>query len=192
MRRSGSDSAERDSRRIDVALSFAQVGRESAARAARSSEQHRCLPRPVGPAMLDEVEEGRLGPVQVVQHDDERALTRDPLEERPGSPGRSPRRCAFTGDPFGRSSSASVSSSRGTSIGGQYVMPSPYGRQRPSRIVASPSARSRNSRTRRDLPIPAVPRMVNRWRPPSGPFERLPRAGKARSRDPPSARRAGA
>ena len=126
-------------------------------------EQHRCLLRPVG-HVLDEVEEGRLGPVQVVQHDDERALTRDPLEERPGSPGDLLGDArAFTGDPFVQLVGFPSSSRRRTSISGQYVMPSPYGRQRPSRIVASPSARSRNSRTRRDLPIPAVPRMVNRY-----------------------------
>ena len=39
-------------------------------------------------------------------------------------------------------------------------MPSPYGRQRPTTTVASPSIPPRNSRSSRDLPIPAGPATV--------------------------------
>jgi hypothetical protein len=39
---------------------------------------------------------------------------------------------------------------------GQYVTPSPYGRERPVRIVER-STPSMNSRASRDLPTPAVP-----------------------------------
>ena len=43
---------------------------------------------------------------------------------------------------------------------GQYVIPSPYGRQRPRRTSAESPTRSRKSATRRDLPIPAGPSSV--------------------------------
>ena len=46
------------------------------------------------------------------------------------------------------------------STSGQYVIPSPYERQRPRRTSAESPTRSRKSATRRDLPIPAGPSSV--------------------------------
>ena len=43
---------------------------------------------------------------------------------------------------------------------GQNVIPSPYGRQRPTRTPASPATPSRSSRASRDLPIPGWPSTV--------------------------------
>ena len=164
---SRSDSAsERDSRRIDVALSLppAQVGRESSSsgRATVSSsigasrvQSATCSTRSrnVGSAQCRSSSTTTSGRSRATRSRSVRVA--QAISSAMPAPSRVIRSC---------SSSASVSSSRRrTSISGQYVMPSPYGRQRPSRIVASPSARSRNSRTRRDLPIPAVPRMVNRY-----------------------------
>ena len=73
-------------------------------------------------------------------------------------------------------------------------MPSPYGRQRPTTTAASRSASSRNSRSSRDLPIPAGPvtvtsrhRRRSRQR-----FEAGCGAFAARLAVPPAVRRAGA
>ena len=60
----------------------------------------------------------------------------------------------------GASKSSRPAASFTTSPTGKNVIPSPYGRQRPRRTVASPSD-PRNSSTSRDLPTPGVPRTVN-------------------------------
>ena len=45
-------------------------------------------------------------------------------------------------------------------MSGQYVMPAPYGRHRPRRIMESARRRARHSPTRRDFPIPGSPSNV--------------------------------
>ena len=69
-----------------VRLSAAPVGSDvEQLRAGRADQQDRRLPRPVGD-VLDEVEQCRLRPVDVVDHDDERAFRRERLEQSPGRP----------------------------------------------------------------------------------------------------------
>ena len=48
-------------------------------------------------------------------------------------------------------------SARTISATGQYVMPSPYGRHRPTTVVASSATSPSSARTSRDLPIPGAP-----------------------------------
>ena len=120
--------------------------------------------------VLDEREEHRLGPVRVVEHDDERAVSGEPrrtASERPRSPPRrrlsSPTRpvsCAIASATLRASSAGARSASSFAtassppsfssmpaacltiSASGQNVMPSPYGRHRPCSTVArSPSSR---------------------------------------------------
>ncbi len=103
--------------------------------------------------MLDEVDEDGLGPLQVVDDDDLRPLGRR------ASSSRRKASCVSGGDvPMTESGSTPIAIRISTS--GQYVMPSPYERQRPRRTSAESPTRSRKSATRRDLPIPAGPRSV--------------------------------
>ena len=60
----------------------------------------------------------------------------------------------------GAASGPTPAASRTISRSGQNVMPSPYGRQRPRRIVARCSRSASSSRTRRLFPTPASPRTV--------------------------------
>ena len=76
------------SRRIDVALRLPapQPGRVSKQLRSRDAdEQDREIAREVGD-VLDQVEERRLGPVEVVDHDDERPCSRERLEQPPDGP----------------------------------------------------------------------------------------------------------
>ena len=135
----------------DVALSFppAQPGRASRSSGrARQTSRIGGLARPVGD-VLDQVEERWLGPVDVVEDDDE-ALAVGASASTAGVPPRrsppvvrAPRRLPSAGwgapvesleRPRASSSSSSSprpGSSRTISPIGQYVIPSPYGRQRP-------------------------------------------------------------
>ena len=68
--------------------------------------------------------------------------------------------CVSGGDvPITESGSTPIAIRISTS--GQYVIPSPYERQRPRRTSAESPTRSRKSATRRDFPIPAGPSSVN-------------------------------
>ena len=49
--------------------------------------------------VLDEVEQGRFGPLQVVEHDDDRAVGREPLEEAADRPEELLDGCGLGGDP---------------------------------------------------------------------------------------------
>ena len=66
-----------------------------------------------------------------------------------------PRLAIFPRATSGASSSTIAAASRTISTSGQNVMPRPYGRQRPRRVVAVEPIWSKNSSTRRDLPTPA-------------------------------------
>ena len=99
-----------------------------------------------------EVEECGLGPVDVVEQHHQRALVCEPLEDDPD------RRNGLVAE-----LRLGQAASRSASLSAQYVIASPYGRQRPWSTVATPSTPSANSRTRRDLPTPACPSSVNRW-----------------------------
>ena len=107
--------------------------------------------------VLDEVEEARLGPVDVLEEDDERSRPGERLQQLPCPPdellagelrrarGRSPTRRAPPPRRRPRAPRASASATsvvsrsrmpaacRTASASGQKVMPSPYGRQRPRR-----------------------------------------------------------
>ena len=145
------------------------IGRVRVERAERQRLRGGIAPRPVGPLLeqlrpreaqdqqrdaldparevLDEIEEGRLGPVHVVEADDQRTLTSERLEPPPDLredllAGPSER---FVGKdlPHGPERDSL-----------------PYGRQRPTRTPASPATPSRSSRASRDLPIPGWPSTV--------------------------------
>ena len=66
-------------------------------RTRKAEQQDRRVERPVDD-VLDEIEERRLGPVQVVEHDDERPLARERLEELPHRPERRLRLAAALGE----------------------------------------------------------------------------------------------
>ncbi len=148
--------------------------------ARRRQEQGRGLE--VGPGQLvEQVQEGRLGPVDVVDDDDERASLGEDLDQPADGPerlrqrerrGRQPRgRRDPVGDldvaerararrarPRSGGSSSRMSAARRTiSTSGQNVIPLPYGRQRPRTTYASDATDARNSRVRRDFPTPASP-----------------------------------
>ena len=125
----------------------ARAGARRATRAAieelrpsQAEEQDRRPGREQGD-VLDEVEERLLAPLDVVEDADERRLLLEQLAEGPGDllGRRRPRRL-----PSRERSAAAASGSGGrpsscfsTSTTGQYVIPSPYGRQRPRTIRAS-------------------------------------------------------
>ena len=135
----------------------------AAARAARAAPGRGAgsgRPATVGD-VLDQVEERRLAPVDVVEDDHERPVRSNGLQELAHSArdllgGRLPRRGAARRLPGRRAAIAEKLLQHPTT--GQYVIPSPYDRHLPPATVAS--SPSRNSAVRRDLPTPAVPRMV--------------------------------
>ena len=137
--------------------------------------------------VLDEVEQDRLGPVDVLEDEDQRALRRG-VEQLPHRPERRSGVAGASDQPSApatRSTTASASSSPSTRrasldlrpracsrrrgcrstlprprASGQNVSPSPYdgnGRPRPR---ARPPTDSVNSCASRDLPMPAGPRIV--------------------------------
>ena len=123
-----------------------------------ADEEDRCVARPVGD-VVDEVEKCRLAPVDVVEDEHERPAACERLDERPDRPerllgaahvgprARRPRRAAarrarrprprrasaasLARFSSGRVGSSRPAASRTASSTGQYVIPSPYGRQRP-------------------------------------------------------------
>ena len=131
--------------------------------------------------VLEQVEQRRLGPVDVVHDDDEGSRRRRASRRAGGTPRRSPpasparrsrrsRRRSAAPRSAPRSTSARSSSSAGSgsapatsrtiSASGRYVMPSPYATQRPTTTRASRSNEPTTSRARRDLPIPGGPTIV--------------------------------
>ena len=120
-------------------ISGSSVPREAA-------DENRRVPAPAGD-VLDEVEERRLAPLDVVEHEHDRPLPGERLEQAPHRPvdllapraaarrGRPPRASGRgrRRRPPRRSSSARRGRAGATiSTSGQYVIPLPYGRQRPS------------------------------------------------------------
>ena len=161
-----------------------------------ADEEDRRTPHPLR-QVLDQVEEGGLGPVDVLEEDDEGPLPGERLEQAPGGPedllaiarrlrdadrlleavGERPRLVSRRrgAAPFGPAAVSWLTISRSD----QKVMPSPYGTQRPTRTVASSAASEASSCASLDFPIPAVPRIVSRCsvRSRSRAFERLPELG---------------
>ena len=152
-------------------------------------EENGRIADPVGD-VVDEVEEGRLSPVDVVEDENERPTSCERLDEgrtaqsvsspplrRSESPTISPSRCATRSAPSLPSSrvaslarfssdeaaSSMPAASRTASRTGQYVIPSPYGRHRPRATSAPSATSSTNSRTRRDFPTPGAPMIVKSW-----------------------------
>ena len=131
----------------------------------RAREKHRCVVRPRS-EVLDEVEEGRLGPVDSskittsgrsrarVSNERRTAQAVSPAVAGVSLPLTSAAMRSKTSSSSACSSSGSTSRSASTS--GRYVAPSPYGTQRPTSTRAS-SSDSTNSRAIRVLPIPAFP-----------------------------------
>ena len=127
--RAGPRSARRSpaGQRLERDRVAAHAGRTSRKlRSGEAEEQHRRIPRPVG-EMLDQVEQRRLGPVDVLEDERQRMFARPCLEPfrtsqttSSGSPRRRATPVAPRAEPGGRSPTS-----------GQYVMPSPYGRHRP-------------------------------------------------------------
>ena len=123
--------------------------------------------------VLHEVEQRRLGPVDVLQ-DDERAAVpargarraavpprRAPPAERlprpPSTRRRSTTRAASGSSPIASATPCSPPRRWMSSVSGQKVIPSPYGRQRPEATVAYAPTSATNSDTSRVLPTPAAP-----------------------------------
>ena len=78
-------------------LGAVQPGRESSSSGrARQSDEHRGVADPVG-EVLEQVEERRFGPMDVVEDDDQRASRREVLEAACAPPRRSPGRPASRG-----------------------------------------------------------------------------------------------
>ena len=72
---------ERERERVRLAASPAGASREQL-RAGRGDDEQRHARRPVD-EMVDEVEQAFVGPVEILEDEDERALVGDPLEEAP-------------------------------------------------------------------------------------------------------------
>ena len=142
---------EQNGRRVELSAAPARPLVEQL-RSRDAEEEDRGVAREVGD-VLDEVDEDRLGPLQVVDHDHLRALCGAASSSRRNAS------CVSAGDvPMIESGSMPIAIRISTS--GQYVIPSPYERQRPRRTSAESPTRSRKSATRRDLPMPAGPRSV--------------------------------
>ena len=151
-------------------------------RAGRADEQQRDVARPAR-EVVDELEQRLLGPVQVVEHDDQRPAARERLEqladrpERLLAPGRRAREAERAGEPRldvaprrprrrgarpawprprrpSRRRSIRAAARIASAIG-QYVMPSPYARQLPTSTCASGCTDSASSARRRVFPAPA-------------------------------------
>ena len=140
--------------------------------------------------VLDQVEQRRLGPVHVLEHQHRGPRAGDQLERPPHRPEHLLGRCRGTsqtdrtGDPVGqdhpvlvlrdqqlecfcgrchgRLDSPIPATLRSISATGQNVIPSPYGRHCPTSTLASAAAPAASSATSRDLPTPAAPITVNR------------------------------
>ncbi len=99
--------------------------------------------------MVDEVEERRLGPLEVVEDDDEWLLAGQSLEDA----ARLERDLVAVGAEvdLARRPAGSISAS------GQYVIPSPYGRQRPesTRRIDAVLELSDEPATSRSRPAPS-------------------------------------
>ena len=123
--------------------------------------------------VLEEVEHRRLGPVDVLEADEQRSLFGEALEHSPDAPeelvarndegrfsecgakslersGVRRRRCAMASATASR-----PPRSRTSSTSGQYVIPAPYARQRPETTRALDSKDAATSRASRDFPTPA-------------------------------------
>ncbi len=144
-----------------------------------AEEQDWCAAREAGD-VLEEVEQRRLRPVDVVDRDDERPPAGERLEQAPERPRRLVRRarvlpcapapamsraatsprstCASRAASSGCGSSPATS--RTTSASGRYVTPART--RRTARRARARLARSTciSSRARRDLPMPGVPTIV--------------------------------
>ena len=187
-------SSESGSSRTEVAFSLPppQPGRMSSSSGrARQIEQDRGAARPVG-EVLDEIEERRLGPVDVVEDENERSSARERLEERSHGDEavlgayRRPRRArssrprAGRRPPLPRSAPNARRSLRARLVRrGRVFEPDRLLDgldQRPERdalaVGEAAAARderlprrrlSRNSRTSRDFPTPATPSTVKSW-----------------------------
>ena len=131
-------------------------------------DEHRRVAAPLG-EVLDEVEERRLAPVHVVEHDDDRLLAREPLQEAPHRPERllrrdrrRPRRAARPAPPRRagpprRAAASTPPAARTTSATGRNVAPSVAGSQCPRSTRASDSNARPSSATRRVFPTPGEP-----------------------------------
>ena len=166
-------------------------------RAGDADEEDRRFPGPLR-EVLDQVEERGLRPVNVLEEDDQRTAAGQRREESPRRPedllaldrglraadrlqeglGERLRLCPSESDWSGAPAVSWATISRSD----QKVMPSPYGTHRPTTTVACSAASAANSCASRDLPIPAVPRIVNRCSLCSSAHarERLLAAGQAR------------
>ena len=148
--------------------------------------------------VLDQVEEGRLAPVDVVEEDDDRLLGRRRFEQLRNGLGdllggrrlllpAAPRSTRVRRLLLGAASCFTISTT------GHYVIPSPYERHRPVHD-ARVACEARNSRDSRDLPTPGAPSTVKSRHVCSEP-DALPRVReqpRARGRGRPAARRSGA
>ena len=141
--------------------------------AGEAAHEDRRVAAPAG-EVLDQVEEGGLRPLHVVQHDHERPLAGERLEQPPHRPvelvaadvGSARPTASRTRRAHGRRvrlarqrlrrgrAGATISTS------GQYVIPLPYGRQRPSSTTRRLASEATSSAASRDLPTPGSPRTV--------------------------------
>ena len=64
----------------------------------QAQQEHRCVARPVGD-VLDQIQERGLGPVDIVEDDDQRRAASDVLEEPPDRPQRLVGRAGHVGEP---------------------------------------------------------------------------------------------
>ena len=158
-------SAESASSRIGVPVPARNAGRSSSSssRAEADDQDRRLASRR---HVLDELEEARLGPVKVVEDEDERPARARLARRSAGTRARARRREAAGRRRALAKGIASPPCSRRWSKhsrSGQYVMPSPYERQSPGETVTA-FARRASSAASRDLPTPAAPTTTTRVR----------------------------
>ena len=149
----------------------------------RTEKEDRSVACPVG-EMLEQVEQRRLGPVDVVDDENQRPLARTPLERLPDRPEDLLRRLPTRARRRARLGARLAEDLDERPVGDAFAVreaAAETGLRRPSSAAAI-------SRASRDLPIPGGPSTVTSWQRRSGKARRRPRALRPAL---PAARRAG-